>query len=174
MQNWPVWWEWDIELSSHLFKRMADRDFNEIDVRHMLSVAAGYRPDIVPGRWIVMTRHHHAPWEVIVEPDADAQLNGGDHRVSFRTVREAYLEVTYRHGRVLAAYLYLPRENRSKSVRTRQADPGMIVDLDACGRPLGIEITAPSQLTLAALNRLLRELGCNPVRRIDLAPLRAA
>ena len=89
-------------------------------------------------------------------------------------MREAYLEVTYRHGQPLAAYLYLPRETRSKSVRTRRVDPGMIVDLDAQGLPLGIEITAPGQLTLVALNRLLRELGCDPVRRIDLAPLRAA
>lgn len=89
-------------------------------------------------------------------------------------MREAYLEVTYRHGQALAAYFYLPRAKRSKSVRTRRVDPGMIVDLDARGQPLGIEITAPQQLTLIALNRLLRELGCDPVRRIDLAPLRAA
>lgn len=89
-------------------------------------------------------------------------------------MREAYLEVTYRHGQPLAAYLYLPREKRLKSVRTRRVDPGMIVDLDARGHPLGIEITAPRLLTLVALNRLLRELGCNPVRRVDLAPLRAA
>lgn len=89
-------------------------------------------------------------------------------------MREAYLEVTYRHGRPLAAYFHLPRETRLKSVRTRRVDPGMIVDLDARDRPIGIEITAPAQLTLAALNRLLRELGCEPVRRGDLAPLRAA
>ena len=38
-------------------------------------------------------------------------------------MREAYLEVTYRHGQPLAAYLYLPRETRSKSVRTRRVDP---------------------------------------------------
>jgi hypothetical protein len=89
-------------------------------------------------------------------------------------MREAYLEVTYRHGQPVAAYFYLPRETPSKSVRTRRVEPGMIVDLDARGRPLGIEITAPGQLTLTVLNRLLRELGCDPVRRSDLAPLRAA
>ena len=89
-------------------------------------------------------------------------------------MKPAYLEVTYRHGHPLAAYFYLPRASRSKSVRTRRVDPGMIVDLDARGRPLGIEITAPGQLRLTALNRLLRELGCDPVRRADLAPLRAA
>jgi hypothetical protein len=53
---------------------MADRDFNEIEIRRMLSAASGLRPDIVTGRWIVETRHRQTPWEVIVEPDADAQL----------------------------------------------------------------------------------------------------
>lgn len=89
-------------------------------------------------------------------------------------MKEAYLEVTYRHGRPLAAYFYLPRRARTKSVRTRQADPGLVVDLSAKGEPLGIEITAPGLVTVAALNRVLRELGCPPVRRADLAPLRAA
>jgi len=68
----------------------------------------------------------------------------------------------------------LPRSVRQKSVRTRQVDLGLIVDFAANGKPIGIEITAPEQLTLAALNRVLREPGCAPVRRADLAPLRAA
>lgn len=89
-------------------------------------------------------------------------------------MKEAYLEVTYRHGRPLAAYFYLPRNGRQKSVRTRRVEPGLVIDLSAKGEPLGIEITAPAQLTVAALNRVLRELGCAPVRRADLAPLRAA
>ena len=74
MPTWPAWWEWELELSSHLFKRMADRDFSEIELRRMLSVASKLRPDTVPDRWIVETRHRRAPWEVIVEPDAGAQL----------------------------------------------------------------------------------------------------
>ena len=37
----PEWWEWDLELSSHLLKRMVDRDFNEPDLRAMLETAAG-------------------------------------------------------------------------------------------------------------------------------------
>lgn len=89
-------------------------------------------------------------------------------------MNDTYLEVTYRHGRPLAAYYYLPRRARQKSVKTRRVDPGLIIDLAADGRPLGIEITAPAQLTVAALNRVLRELGCAPVRRGDLAPIRAA
>ena len=89
-------------------------------------------------------------------------------------MKEAYLEVTYRHGRPLAAYFYLPRSSRVRSVRTRRVDPGLIIDLSAEGAPLGIEITAPAALTVAALNRVLREFGLAPVRRADLAPLRAA
>ena len=74
MPTWPTWWQWDLELSSHLFRRMADRDFNEIEVRRMLSVGSGLRSDVVPGRWIVATRHRRAAWEVNMEPEPDAQL----------------------------------------------------------------------------------------------------
>ena len=85
-----------------------------------------------------------------------------------------YLEVTYRHGRPLAAYYYLPRSGRAKSVRTRRVEPGLVIDYAANGLPLGIEITAPAKLSMAALNRVLKELGCPVVRRQDFAPLRAA
>jgi uncharacterized protein YuzE len=89
-------------------------------------------------------------------------------------MRESYLEVTYRHGQPLAAYLYLPRATRAKSVRTRRADSGLIIDFAASGEPLGIEITAPAHVTVISLNRVLRALGCAPIRRVDLSPLRAA
>lgn len=89
-------------------------------------------------------------------------------------MKEPYLEVTYRHGQALAAYLYLPRGARAKSVRTRRVNPGLIIDFAANGEPVGVEITAPAQVTIISLNRVLRELGCAPIRRIDLAPLRAA
>ena len=74
MPTWPAWWRWELELSSHLFKRMSDRDFNEIDIRRMLSVAVSLHRDVDPGRWIIETRHRQKRWEVIVEPDADHQV----------------------------------------------------------------------------------------------------
>ena len=89
-------------------------------------------------------------------------------------MNESYLEVTYRKGRALAAYFYLPRSGKRKSVRTRRVDPGLIIDFASNGQPLGIEITAPSELTAATLNRVLRELGFAPVSAKDLSPLRAA
>ena len=89
-------------------------------------------------------------------------------------MHEPYLEVTFRHGRPLAAYFYLPRRPGQRSFRSRPVDPGMIIDFSRGGRPIGIEITAPDKVTLAAINRVLRALGCSPVRKADLAPLRAA
>jgi len=89
-------------------------------------------------------------------------------------MKQPYLEVTFRHGRPLAAYLYLPRRDGEKSYRTSRVDPGLVVDFSRRGKPIGIEITAPSKLTLGALNRTLRALGLGPVKRADLAPLCAA
>src|SRR5688500_8152473 len=60
----------------------------------------------------------------------------------------SYLEVTFRHGRPLAAYLVLPRRARDRSARTRRAAPGLVIDFTADGRPIGIEITAPSRVTV--------------------------
>jgi hypothetical protein len=48
---------------------MLDRGFTELDLRIMLEHARGYRPDVVVGRWVVVTLHRRRTWEVIVEPD---------------------------------------------------------------------------------------------------------
>jgi uncharacterized protein YuzE len=89
-------------------------------------------------------------------------------------MKSAYLEVTFRHGRPLAAYLYLPRQPADKSHRTAKAEPGLVIDFNRSGKPIGIEITAPAKLSTAALNRVLRRFGCPPVTSADLAPLSAA
>ena len=67
-------WDWELELSPHLLKRMDDRRFTEIDIRRMLQRASGYREDVVEGRWVIETRHRGKAWEVIVEPDRERQL----------------------------------------------------------------------------------------------------
>jgi len=66
---WPEWWEWELELTPHLEKRMEDRDFTEVDLRAMLEGARGYRRDELEGRFVIETEHKRAPWEVVVEPD---------------------------------------------------------------------------------------------------------
>lgn len=74
MPMWPDWWDWELELTAHLEKRMLDRDFNEVDLRTMLQKATGYQRDVVEGRWVIQTKHQRRKWEVIVEPDADEEL----------------------------------------------------------------------------------------------------
>jgi hypothetical protein len=74
MEKWPNWWEWELEISPHILKRVIDRSFSETDLRLMLDQATGLRPDHVLGRWIVETTLDDLSWEVIVEPDEDAQV----------------------------------------------------------------------------------------------------
>jgi len=66
---WPAWWEWDLELTPHVLKRMVDREFTEVDLRQMLEDASSVRPDVQEARWVVTSRHGGRPWEIIVEPD---------------------------------------------------------------------------------------------------------
>jgi len=89
-------------------------------------------------------------------------------------MKELYLEVTFRHGRPIAAYLYLPRRPGEKSHRTAKAEPGLLIDFNRDGKPIGIEITAPTMVTAAALNEVLRGLDQPAIEQEDLAPLRAA
>lgn len=89
-------------------------------------------------------------------------------------MNESYLEVTFRRGRPLAAYYYLPRGPKDRSYRTRRIEPGLVIDFRRDGTPIGIEILAPEKLTLAAFNRVLRGLGMPTLKRADLAPLKAA
>jgi len=89
-------------------------------------------------------------------------------------MRERYLEVTFRHGRPIAAYYYLPRGADQKSVRTRRVEPGLIIDFASNDQAIGIEITAPDLLSLAGLNAVLEDLGHAPASEADLAPVIAA
>ena len=89
-------------------------------------------------------------------------------------MKGTYLEVTFRQGKPLAAYYYLPRETGQKATRTRRVEPGLIIDLTAEGEAIGIEITAPSAVSLDALNAVLRDLGQSPASKADLAPVIAA
>lgn len=89
-------------------------------------------------------------------------------------MKQSYLEVTYRHGRPMAAYYYLPRRAGQHAWRSREASPGLVVDLARSGQPIGIEITEPTRITLAAINRLLRQLDMPLMSARDLSPVRAA
>jgi uncharacterized protein YuzE len=88
-------------------------------------------------------------------------------------MKEPYLEVTYCQSKPIAAYLYLPRETGERSYRTSKAEAGMIIDFGQRGNPIGIEITAPTKVTIADLNHVLAKLGVPLMQDSELAPLRA-
>ncbi len=89
-------------------------------------------------------------------------------------MKHHYLEVTFRCGKPVAAYLYLPRKPEAKSVRSVDAGRGMRVDYDADGAPMGVEISAPSAVSAEDVNAVLAGLGVAPMPLEEWAPLRAA
>jgi len=88
-------------------------------------------------------------------------------------MRGRYLEVTFRKGRPVAAYLYLPRRGLERAARVSKS-AGLLIDYTPEGKPIGIEITAPGRVSLTAFNRVLSLLGQPRLRAEDLAPLLAA
>ena len=89
-------------------------------------------------------------------------------------MKTSYLEVTYRHGQPIAAYFYLPRQTGDKSHRTVKAEPNLLIDYSEDGRPIGIQITAPSKVTDEDLNKVLANLGIGALASEDIAQLKAA
>lgn len=88
---------------------------------------------------------------------------------------ERSLQVTYRKGKAFAAYLALSHQTGEKSVKTvPSADGLLVVDYANDGRPIGVEITAPTAVSLDRLNRLLADLGETLLNEHDYLPVRAA
>jgi hypothetical protein len=89
-------------------------------------------------------------------------------------MHECYLEVTFRNGKALAAYYYLPRNVGDKVARVEKHESGLLIDLAEDGRPIGIEIAIPALVTVEAVNEVLAKYGRPPIPAADLAPLRDA
>jgi hypothetical protein len=88
---------------------------------------------------------------------------------------ERSLQVTYRKGRAFAAYLHLSHPTGEKTAKTVASPDGLlIVDYNAGGRAIGVEITAPLAVPLERLNQLLAEIGEAPFSEQDYRPVRAA
>lgn len=74
----------------------------------------------------------------------------------------------------MAAYVHLPGGVGRRVWRSRELAQGLVLDLARNGDPLGIEITEPTRITLAAINRVLRRLKMPLMNARDLAPMHAA
>ena len=89
-------------------------------------------------------------------------------------MKDRYLEVTFRNGKLIAAYLYLPRRPGDVSVRTERQPDGLLIDFAADNRAIGIEIASPSRVSLDAINMALDYVHQEPATPEELAPLAAA
>lgn len=91
-----------------------------------------------------------------------------------QNMNDRYLEITYQKGKVVAAYFYLPWRPREKVKKTIKAAEGILVDYSKDGRPIGIEITAPQQISRQDINQVITQLNLPPFADEELAPLLAA
>ena len=89
-------------------------------------------------------------------------------------MKNRYLEITYRKGRALAAYLYLNKKGDAKSFRSQKLSDGLVADFDETGRLIGLEIISPESVTIAEINSALEQMKEMPVPENELAPLMAA
>ena len=84
-----------------------------------------------------------------------------------------YLEVTYRGGKVLAAYLYVNRRPGDTAARTeRRAD--FAADYSDDGRLIGVELLRPSGVNVPASNEILAAAPTPAIGEAEVAPLRVA
>lgn len=84
---------------------------------------------------------------------------------------QPYLEISYRRGKPYLGYLYLAK--RSKVARSRRVGE-LVIDLNAAGEVLGIELLAFTPETINALRSELDQLGLSHLAQTELQPLVAA
>jgi hypothetical protein len=89
-------------------------------------------------------------------------------------MHDTYLEITFRKGKPLAAYLYLSGRRELKASRSRPIAPGLVVDYGSQDQPIGLEITAPAHTPVARINQVLQQLHFAQLSDRELAPLSAA
>ena len=89
-------------------------------------------------------------------------------------MNQPYLEITYRRGKPLAAYLYLARQEGDRAERSEPVGDLFVIDRASDGRPIGVEIITPAEVSAGMLNSLLSQLDQPPLPPADLEPLQAA
>jgi len=83
------------------------------------------------------------------------------------------MQVTYREGKPVGAYLFLDRRPGDKSARTER-HASWVVDFSADGRAIGVEFLNVAEIELSRLNSVLVANGQREVSGVDLAPMKAA
>lgn len=65
----PDWWDWELELTPHVEKRMEERGLTEVELRALLHGATILVPDVVDDRWVATGKRGGETWEIVLEPD---------------------------------------------------------------------------------------------------------
>jgi len=86
-------------------------------------------------------------------------------------MKDKYLEITYRKGKMLAAYLYLPREIGEKSQKTEKFSEGVLIDYGKANHPIGVEIVDPQKINFDIINSVISKLKDFSIQETDFAPL---
>ena len=89
-------------------------------------------------------------------------------------MKDRYLEITFRNGKPLAAYLYLTRKKGAQSVKAIRISENLIADYDQNGIPIGLEIVSPITTTIQQIKDALEKIHVGPINEYELAPLNAA
>jgi uncharacterized protein YuzE len=86
-------------------------------------------------------------------------------------MRKPFLKVTYQEGQPEIAYLSLPRRSGDKAAESKRVEPEMVLDFNADGQLIGIEILDPHEVRLEAINDILQQYGFSPLSEKALAPI---
>lgn len=66
------------------------------------------------------------------------------------------IQASFLGGQMVAAYIHLASNHDLRSARYDRVEPGLIIDLSADGRPIGIKVTMPRMITLETVNSVIR------------------
>ena len=75
------------------------------------------------------------------------------------------LQVTYRKGRPSAAYIHLDRRPGTKSARTVELAPDIVVDFASDDQPIGLEIVDLESVTIEDILAVFRPARSRPSGR---------
>jgi uncharacterized protein YuzE len=89
-------------------------------------------------------------------------------------MKDVYLEITFRKGKAIAAYIYLSRKPGVTTNMSKKIKDNIIADYDGEGGLIGLEITSPHKANSADINDILVSHNAQPFSEKELAPLKAA
>jgi hypothetical protein len=83
------------------------------------------------------------------------------------------IEVVFRRGAPVMAFVHFDPERNGRTNRQIGISPPLVGHYDDSGRPSGLEIPLPLNVSLQRINEALAELGRPPLTDLEIAPLRS-